>query len=65
MLQFGLLHRLVGTGAAARLETSANYGITPSAIKYMAKSAATGVVLGGLFTPVDDEAEDFRALTGC
>jgi uncharacterized protein (TIGR00730 family) len=59
MVQFGLLHRLVGTGAAARLETKADYGIGRSALKYMAKSAATGVVMGGVLTPVADDSKTF------
>lgn len=60
MLHFGALHRLVGTGAAARLETSAAYGLKTSA-PYVAKSMATGLAFGTLFSPVDNRlsGEDF------
>jgi hypothetical protein len=58
MVQFGLLHRLVGTGAAAKLETSERYGLK-AALPYVAKSAATGVVIGSVFTPSDDTTDNF------
>lgn len=53
MLHFGLLHRLLGTGAAAGLERQTNYGLR-AAMPYIGKSVATGAAFSTLFTPVDD-----------
>lgn len=60
MLHFGILHRLVGTGAAAKLEQSSGYGVR-MAMPHIGKSAATGLVFGGLFSPVDEslDGKDF------
>jgi uncharacterized protein (TIGR00730 family) len=51
-VQLGVLHRFVGAGAAANLETSTLYGVDTAGSALM-KSAATGAVMGGLLTPVD------------
>ncbi|MCC7527754.1 MAG: LOG family protein [Candidatus Melainabacteria bacterium] len=53
MVQFGVLHRLVGAGAAAKLEQSSAYGLK-AALPYVGRSAATGLVFGGVLAPVDE-----------
>jgi predicted Rossmann-fold nucleotide-binding protein len=60
MLHFGLLHRLVGTGAASQLERESGYGLR-TALPSIAKSAMTGVAFGTLFSPVDEslKGKDF------
>lgn len=59
-IQLGVLHRFVGAGAAANAEKSATYGLR-AAMPGIQKSFATGVVLGGLFTEVDDHEGNFLA----
>ncbi len=56
---FLLMSRVAGPGAAARMETSATYGlVTRQAINPVLKSVAAGVAYNGIFTPVE-AGEDF------
>lgn len=54
MAQMAIFHRLVGPGAAADMESSADYGLGKLAVPYIGKSFAAGAVMGGLLTPVKD-----------
>ena len=56
---FLLMSRVAGPGAAAKMETSATYGLmSRGAIAPVLKSVAAGVAYNGIFTPVE-EGEDF------
>lgn len=58
-IPFLLMARAAGPGAAARMETSATYGLmTRGAINPIAKAAFAGAAYNGLFTP-NEEGEDF------
>src|SRR6185369_14821951 len=57
-VQLGVLHRLVGSGAAAEMESSSAYGLQ-AGLPAIAKSIGTGLVLGGVFTPVDPNSGNF------
>lgn len=56
VVQFGLLHKLVGAGAATNIERSSAYGLK-SALPYIGRSAAMGAVFGGVLAPVDDSIQ--------
>ncbi len=56
---FLLMSRVAGPGAAARMETSATYGLmSRGAVAPVLKSVAAGVAYNGVFTPVE-EGESF------
>jgi uncharacterized protein (TIGR00730 family) len=51
---FLLMSRVAGPGAAARMETSATYGlVSRGAVAPVLKSVAAGVAYNGVFTPVE------------
>ncbi len=56
-LQMAALHRLVGAGAAAEVETSVKYGLR-TAMPAITKSFVTGAIMGGVFTQTP-EGDDF------
>lgn len=56
MIHFAALHRLVGTGSAARLEMTAGYGLH-NATPHIAKSMVTGFAFGTLLSPVENELQ--------
>ena len=56
---FLLMSRVAGPGAAARMETSATYGLmSRGAVAPILKSVGAGIAYNGIFTPVE-EGEDF------
>ena len=56
---FILMSRVAGPGAAAKMETSATYGLmSKGAVAPVLKSVAAGVAYNGVFTPVE-EGENF------
>jgi uncharacterized protein (TIGR00730 family) len=57
-IPFIVFHRMVGPGAAAALETSANYGVK-AAMPALAKTALLGTVYGGLLTPTSGDKDNF------
>lgn len=48
-----LLHKVIGPGAASKLELTSRYGLTRSASPSILKSAGLGAVYGSLLTPGD------------
>lgn len=58
-LPFVLMARVAGPGAAAKMETSATYGLMrKGAVAPILKSVAAGAAYNGIFMPVE-EGEDF------
>lgn len=60
-LPFIAMHRLVGAGAATRMELQTGYGLGRQALQPLMKSALTGAVYAGVFTPVREEDGNFWA----
>lgn len=58
-LPFIVMHKMIGPGAATRLETSSSYSLlSRAAVKPVLKSVGAGAVYSGLLTPVE-EGEGF------
>lgn len=64
-LPFIALHRMMGPGAAARLETASNYGLCRAAMPALGKSMLVGGAYSALFQPVNEKNEgDFWLARG-
>lgn len=60
-LPFIALHRMMGPGAAASLETSANYGLGRAALPHLGKSALVGGLYSSILVPVDTSTPEKEA----
>ncbi len=56
---FIAMHKLVGPGAAGRLEMTAEYGLSRTALPSISKSVLTGALYSGILTPVGEGEGDF------
>lgn len=64
-LPFIALHRMMGPGAAAKLETASNYGLCRAAMPALGKSMLVGGAYSAVFQPVNENEEgDFWLARG-
>lgn len=56
-----LLHKVIGPGAASKLELTSRYGLTRAAAPSILKSAGLGAVYGSVLTPSDTGEQFYQA----